>query len=122
MKRCAVLWLAACMLRAACACADDGLGRLFTTPGDRARLDAARETAAPTTTTQEMPATASVSFEGLILRRGEPVRAWVNGQGAPPEDWQTRTGDAAHVQQQGLWLRHSGKRLKAGQTGISHAR
>ena len=120
-RRCA-RWMAACALLTACAHADDGLGRLFTTPDERAMLDAARESPVPVATPLQLPITGSVRFDGLILRRGAPVRAWLNGQGALPDDLRARTDNTVDVQSQGLWLRHSAKRLKAGQTGVSHAR
>lgn len=85
------------------ALADDGLGRLFHTPGERALLDASREhRAAPAAATgadvPEPPEAAAgagsavpagdgreqapVAVDGLVLRRRGPSTAWIDGSPA----------------------------------------
>lgn len=93
MRATAAIALAALMATAASAA--DGLGRLFTTPAERAELDRLRaEAAAPRPLVEPPPAVveapappppaASVRVDGLVLPHGRPATAWVNGQAVTP--------------------------------------
>ncbi len=80
------------------AAAEDGLGRLFHTPSERALLDASRERGAPGAVPDTAPATAPpappadageatsapapapLSVDGLVLRRRGPSTAWLDGR------------------------------------------
>jgi len=76
------------------AAADDGLGRLFHTPSERALLDASRERGTPgavpdAAAPSPVPdaagptpaaAPAPLSVDGLVLRRRGPSTAWLDGR------------------------------------------
>ncbi len=76
------------------AAADDGLGRLFHTPAERALLDATREaadlppdvpgpTGGPAATVSAPPPvapTAPVAVNGIVQRERGPSTAWINGE------------------------------------------
>ena len=97
----------------------DGLGRLFTSETERASLEDTRKLPAPPPAVPLAEAARAVSFEGLILRRGLPLLAWVNGRSASLAQGTTDAQVGASVEPQGLWLRHSRKHLKVGQTGVA---
>ena len=118
MPRRASLPAVACTFAVLSVFADDGLGRLFTSAEERAALEAVRESPLEVAPKPGPPATQSIAFKGVILRHGAPLVAWVNGLHATPAQWRERSGAAASVQAEGLWLRHSRKHLKAGQTGV----
>jgi len=75
------------------AAADDGLGRLFHTPAERALLDATREAvelpadlsapaagpAAAASAPPPAPPTAPVTVNGIVQRERGPSTAWING-------------------------------------------
>ncbi len=87
-----------CVLLLACsasaAAADDGLGRLFHTPAERALLDATREAvdlptdlpepAAGSAVIESVPLpprpAAPVTVNGVVLRERGPSTAWINGE------------------------------------------
>jgi len=75
------------------AVADDGLGRLFHTPAERALLDATREavdlpaelstpSAGPPATASALPLppTEPVVVNGIVQRKRGPSTAWINGE------------------------------------------
>jgi hypothetical protein len=74
------------------AVADDGLGRLFHTPAERALLDATREAVdlpaelstpsagPPATASAPPPPTAPVLVNGIVQRERGPSTAWINGE------------------------------------------
>lgn len=80
------------------AAADDGLGRLFHTPSERALLDASRERATPGAVPDSAAAPAApspaldavgptpaaapapLSVDGLVLRHRGPSTAWLDGR------------------------------------------
>ena len=119
MFRRASLLALACAFPSVAATADDGLGRLFTSPEERVALEAARGSRKEATPNTRSSGAPSIAFEGVILRHGAPLVAWVNGVQATPAQWCAQSGAAASVQPEGLWLRHSRRRLKAGQTGVA---
>lgn len=77
------------------AAAGDGLGRLFTTPAQRAEIDRLRaEAAAPALATAPSPPPAEappappakpLRVDGLVLRPGGKATAWVNGRALTPD-------------------------------------
>lgn len=118
------------LLLAAVSEAQDGLGRLFFSPADRARLDAQRTEALananrPKPVVTEMPATAApppsrtITLNGIVRRPDGEATVWINGKavdavapGSPVSPGSLGRADA------GVRLPESRKpvRLKVGQS------
>lgn len=87
----------------------DTLGRLFTSPAERAALTRLPATAVSTTSATPVPPASR--FDGIVLRAGKPVVAWLNGKPMLPAATRERP-----VWQDGeLSLPQLGQRLKPGQ-------
>jgi hypothetical protein len=124
-----LIWLFCALLTAQSATADIGIGRLFFTPAERAKLDELRANAKSVEiidpTGLEAPAElappSNVSIQGYVKRGdGKKSTVWVNGQ--PVQENSTGAGVEVGRIQNGsnqipLMLPNSGKslRLKAGQ-------
>ena len=100
-----------CLVCALCvlaceAVADDGLGRLFHTPAERALLDASREAvdlpvdeAGPAAERALVdsapplaPPTAPVTVNGIVRRERGPSTAWINGTAGTRVELEARDG------------------------------
>jgi len=106
-----VLLLVASLAASAASGADDSLGRLFFTPGERARLDASRgasaapaeDPPAPETPTPDLPPAlpmtppAPVAVNGLVRRERGPSTAWINGAAGTRADLAPTAGKEVRI-------------------------
>lgn len=104
-----------CVLLFACAgpaaAADDGLGRLFHTPAERALLDAAREAvdlpadlpapAAGSAVIESAPLPARppapVTVNGVVQREHGPSTAWINGEAGTRAELEAMEGGELRI-------------------------
>lgn len=113
----AALMLLALLLAGAPAGAEEGLGRLFTSPAERARLDAQRARAGQGESVQAEPQVQpepepqaeapppevpGITVNGIVRRSDGRAMAWVNGQSTLSGDFdsqhfQVRTGKGDSV-------------------------
>lgn len=115
------------------AAADDGLGRLFFTPAERALLDAARlaaraadlsaePTELPPLVVPELefsappPPPAPVTVNGIVARSRGPATVWINGLDSVTHDLSQFTPDSGR-----LGMRQRAVEIKTPDAGSSHA-
>ena len=91
LRRMGLSFVAACVLAAHPDAA--ALGRLFSTPQERAHLDAMRRRAPGGNGTQEeqVPDSARLRVDGLVVREHGPGSVWINGEWVS-RDGKTREG------------------------------
>jgi hypothetical protein len=92
--------------------AEDGLGRLFFTPAERARLDALRAGTAddalpapvpdialplPPLTLDPPPPAPPLAVNGLVVRERGPATAWINGAAGTRQDLDLGTGQDVRI-------------------------
>jgi hypothetical protein len=75
-----LLLLAALSFNAACALAEEPLGRLFLTPEQRTNLDARRKARVPDKPAAAVVASPTTRLDGFVARSDGRSTVWVNGE------------------------------------------